>query len=330
MNRPAILLSIASLTFAVLSALLYRELRHERAALLEMRAQFQELAKGTAAATPVATETETLPTTVTTVAAAEPTAITLSVASADRRQEALERYRGMMADPEFRAAMLAQHRQIVERRHPDLARDLHISPEQAEKLYQLLATQGMAEREFLLELDVQLPEDQMKPDPAIAEQRQRLYDARVHQYQDERQNLLGEDKYREWKDYQDSAVARVQMRQLRGQLADGTAPLQEGQYEQLVSLLTNEQERHREDMRMLQESLGDMDTLSPDGQYAYRTRRLELFEQSQARANEAASAYLNSEQLAQYRKLQRADLERERTQLRLWRARQNYKAGQGG
>lgn len=333
-------LALAAATSAALAFFIHGELREERAHSASLQAELETLrrappaadvrpaANPPAAAAPADAESgqgEPI----------EPRARALTAAARDdadegsRRRQFRDFERARLSDPEYRAAWIAQQRQMIERRYPALAADLKLSPEQADRLLDLLATQMLEQQQFAMELEQQLESrDGAFEAPAMRE-RERLMAARQQEFETAREAMLGADKYQEWRDYQNSREARAQMRELRGRLASGSSPLQDAQVDQLVSTITGEQQRYQEELRLAQQTVDDAGAPGSVDRLEYLARRVELLEQSQRRTLDSVGAYMDSTQLQEFRSMLSAELQREKAQLRMMRARQNARARSG-
>ncbi|MGQ0384880.1 MAG: hypothetical protein ACT4UP_09415 [Gammaproteobacteria bacterium] len=333
MNRWSLILAIVAATGAAFSVVIHGELRDERArsALLQAELdQLREVRASDAAEPAVDFGAET-------VAAgpqadtAMPTAHGSQQDDGGRRQRWLETERVRLADPEYRAAWIAQQRQMIERRYPQLAADLKLSPEQADRLLELLATQMLEGQQLSMEVQARLVSPDGSPTADMVRERERLTAARQQEFEQTREALLGADKYKEWRDYQNSREARAQMRELRGRLASGGSPLGDGQFDQLVSMITAEQQRYQEELQRAQTTFEDAGGPQSGDRVTYLERRMELVEQTQQRTLESVAAYMDAAQLEAYRQMQKAELQREKAQLRMWRARRNTDMqGSGG
>jgi hypothetical protein len=218
---------------------------------------------------------------------------------------------------------------MIERRYPALAADLKLSPEQADRLLDLLATQTLEYQQFAMDLEQQLESRNGTFEAPAMRERERLMAARQQEFETAREAMLGADKYQEWRDYQNSREARAQMRELRGRLASGNSPLQDAQVDQLVSTIAGEQQRYQEELRLAQQTVDDAGAPGSVDRLEYLARRVELLEQSQRRTLDSVGAYMDSTQLQEFRNLLSAELQREKAQLRMMRARQNARARSG-
>lgn len=200
------------------------------------------------------------------------------------------------------SAELAYRRLDMEKRYLDLATALNLQPDEASRVFDLLARQ-----------DFDDAQDEMASERAggaSGRERQRERERRRQANSAELAALLGEDRAADWNKYMNSLSARAEVRALRVQLADSDFPLRRDQYEPLVAALATERTRHNADREHLRTSLRDPTRPTPQETIQYMTQRLELIEESLARRRRAAESILDSEQLRGYQ----AMLERERLQ----------------
>lgn len=321
MSRWNVILAITAVTLAGLSAMLYRGLLDERALRLDLAADLAALRESVihapipGSATEAGGEQGLAP-------APAPALQTVAVDASKRetalRQRAIDQHRERMRDPEYRAAMLAQQRLNLEMQFPNLAAELGLTPEQTERFLELMARHALAIQDFNMELSAQMFPEGVEPTPELRREYDRRRDAERERHEVERKLLLGEDKYQAWRDFVNSREARGQLQALRGRLSDSASPLHQDQVDQLVPLLTVEQQRYRQEVQALHE------TMEQTGEAAEMERiwerRVELLDESQQRALEALKPYMNGEQLEQLRNMQAADLRWEKNRLRMMRA----------
>jgi hypothetical protein len=340
MSRWSMFLALAAATSAVLALFIHGELREERARSASLHAELEALRRAAPAAD--ARAAATAPAAAAAPAGAEtgqaeliePRVRALTAAAQDtdgvsRRRQFRDFERARLSDPEYRAAWIAQQRQMIERRYPALAADLKLSPEQADRLLDLLATQTLEYQQFAMDLEQQLESRNGTFEAPAMRERERLMAARQQEFETAREAMLGADKYQEWRDYQNSREARAQMRELRGRLASGNSPLQDAQVDQLVSTIAGEQQRYQEELRLAQQTVDDAGAPGSVDRLEYLARRVELLEQSQRRTLDSVGAYMDSTQLQEFRNMLSAELQREKAQLRMMRARQNARARSG-
>jgi len=228
-------------------------------------------------------------------------------ATAFRRPDAL------MKDPEYRAAMRAQQKMMLSVRYSDLSEALQLQPEEASKLLDLLAEQqaAMMNRPPLFASGA-------TPDPAaVDEWRQRMEQQRIDN-EAQIANLLGEGKMQEWKEYQGSEGARMQVAQLRQVLANSAEPLRQDQVQPLVKAVAAEQKRTMEaTQRMTPASARQMTRAD---QLALMEKSFEQTAQTHQRLHDTAAGHLSSQQLEQFDQMLKQQADMQRISLRMMRA----------
>ncbi len=336
MNRSTMILVIATLAFGSASAYLYRDLdkAHEREAVLQTRVSALETAKNsqqreptqpvhnlpsppdpavTQAVTPRATN---LPQPVAGPALASVATASMSVNPAlvwDRSQRLLE-------DPDYREALRHQQRIMLPRMYPDLHNALQLDEEQERKLFDLLADQQMrtmtnARAAFALPGSTPPDETTMREWRAQQQRLQSERDAAIT-------TLLGNAKAQQWKNYQGTLPARAQIRELRSELDAAGVPLERDQTEQLVAAIASEQQRTIEDFK----SNRNMVAASTVDRSALLEQQMEHLQQQQERMHAAVAPHLSAEQLEHYERMQAAQLEMQKIQLKLMRAQADAEA----
>jgi hypothetical protein len=202
--------------------------------------------------------------------------------------------RQMLNSPQGREFARTTTRMMLEERYPDLARELGLSPEEVDKLLDLMAdhaTDAGMDRINLEEL----------PDRAAREDMARQLAQREQAYQGELAALLG-GRYEQWKEYERGAMerqretlARRELEQLRSAVSPAGNAVSDAQLQSLHAALDAEQKR------ITQESLGQS-----------MQQELQRLTEDHRRLIDVASAHLNAQQLEGYRRhlQQQADMAR--------------------
>lgn len=293
MNKATVLFASTTVLLAALSFYLAWALHHERG-----RPDTVETAASVEART-----AEPLPTMKSQQSRVEKTASRPAKAQAssvakDKAQPSGEpAYRQRLTNQTYREAQLAYIRLELERKYPELATALNLQPDEAGRLFDLLARQQQGEAEL----------DEVEP-----RQRQKAAEARRQANRSELAALLGDARMAEWDRYVNSLGARAEVRELRMLLADSDYPLRSYQYEPLVALLAAEQQRHNAEREQLR-SQGNQNNPTNEQVIEYMGKRLDLIEASLARRYQAAQSHLDSEQLRRYESM--LELEHRRAQI---------------
>lgn len=343
MNRFIFVLAGTTLVFASASAYLWQQERagREQRAALEQRVKELESAPiiartipTTPAETPAPLETVPPPQP---VHRPKPAAIRGAVVANSRKETSLSagntfatfafaRQDKLMADPEYRAAMRAQQRLMMPHQYPDLAEALQLQPEEAGKLMDLLADQQIANMDRRPPVGPDGSPDQK----AMQEWHQQMQQQMQQQHRDNEAqiaNLLGDGRLQEWKEYQSTMGARMQVKQLRDLMNSSSDPLRADQVQQIVTALATEQRRpnaepQRNSLRpvaMLGTRVGSLSPAAPNG-VAMMEQSLEHTIQYNQRMQDAAAPYLSARQQEQYKQILDQQVEMQRINLRMMRS----------
>lgn len=190
--------------------------------------------------------------------------------------------REMMANPENRRAMQAQHKMALRAMYKDLAGELHLSADQANQLLDLLAQQQMERMQEMREN--RGDRNALSQANADLEQKNAA----------ELTALLG-DKYSQYQEYQQSLGERMQVEQIGVQFAAANLPLADSQKKQLITAMVEERKTL------------PPPTWSQDASPQDNMARMRAWQQDyEKRIKDRASSVLSSQQLAQYEELQKA------------------------
>jgi hypothetical protein len=229
--------------------------------------------------------------------------------------EHLVHWRQLLADPAYRDAMRVQHRMQLEPQRADIASALGLSPDETDRFLDLLAEHSIRDNEYSTKA-------QLAGDDQNSEEWQRKYRERHDQLRSERKAFLGQERFRRWTEYVDSAGARAQIRELRAQLATSTSPLRDDQATPLIAALAAEQRRHAAERQQHHGGAQWTDETPAAERIAYMERRAELIEESLERSREAGAMYLDSEQQRRFDEMLERQREQARAELEMWRASQ--------
>jgi hypothetical protein len=355
MNKAILILLTTTLGTGLVSLHLVRELRGERATIQSLQARIGELER--AAATPgmpasvppaidVAPEpaagNRPLPAA---LPAPIPVARTVDAApltghppmpSREERmrmmRESVERQRALLKDPEYREAMRMQYKMMQSQNYPDLAKTLGISAEQADQMLTLLAEQQIRMQEngpaqsFMEQPPERAALNEMR---RKAEQTRRANEAELA-------GLLGQEKMREWNDYQKTLGTRMQVKQLSTKFAGKGAPLTDEQERQLVQALAAEQQRGLREaspaarinfISARPAALAANVSMSGAADHLeMQERHLEQMAQQNQRMRDAAATVLTPEQLSLFEEEHNSQLQMQRAMLRMARAQADAEA----
>jgi hypothetical protein len=299
MKKLAAALAVVALGLGVGALYLWQQLNDERGHSADLQAQINAMdaaQKSSAAALtapPAGTPPGNQPVAATAAnAAPTPASAPAKSAAPARTGSALATgAKELMSTPEGREMMRGQLRLMLPARYPDIAQELNLSPDQVDKLFDLLAKQ-----------QVELSADSIdllgggNADPAAVQQMQRKLQEKQQANEVEIQQLLG-DKYPQWQDYQGTLAARQQVSSLQSVLNAGGNGLSQAQSKSLTAALAAEQKRISEEQR----------SAPPPPQGSSRQDLLELQLQKATENNkrlvDVASAQLDPVQLDKYRQM---------------------------
>lgn len=236
---------------AIVSAVLWRELRTERQHNTELQAQLDEtqtaLAAARAAPPAPAPTVQLADAAPAATPAPAPTAAkaTLAEASAVIVADSAKRQKAMLEDAEYRNARLAQLRSNLQMRNTSLAKDLGLTDKQAEALLTILAEAQLREGEEMANLMA----SGTAPDAAAIANLNRAQQDQQRRQKEAVTALLGPAKAAEFQEYQETAPSRQRITNLTTMLAQSGKPLTEAQSKQLSKLMVAEQRRRESEMK---------------------------------------------------------------------------------
>ena len=247
-------------------------------------------------------------------------------------KQSMERQAALMRDPEYREAMLSQQKLAMRQSNPNLARDLDLTSEQADRLFGTLAEQQMRQ------LENPTPWDWgEQPDPAQLQEYQRKTTEQLSANENELKRALGDAKYREYQEYQSLSGVRWEADRVRTALANAGVPLDENLTKPLLKTLQEQQQKMLQQMTAAAAAAPAQNSVVAVGglragfitepgaaadMVELQERSLEFQAQQQKRQHEALAHVLTPEQLKVIEEGHNAELQMQRAQLRLSRAQQ--------
>jgi hypothetical protein len=197
----------------------------------------------------------------------------------------------MLKDPEYRKARLAQARMSIAQTYPGLIEELGLTPDEADRLFDLLAESQMEMNDVSM---LAATINGVPPDPAAMEDSSRRRQEMQRRQDEQLTAMLGSSRYAQWQDYQQTRAPRMQAMQLGRTLEGIGAPLTSEQSRSLATAYIAEQKRMRdENLRMVNASR----TTTPMDQERLMEERFKLQADSNRRIIDAARPHLNSRQL---------------------------------
>lgn len=347
MWKLTLILAATTLAAGYVSAHLWQQLRAEQEQTARLEARVAELEQATAAArNPFAPLRQPPPVAETAAVAPRATTAAPSAAPADARPAAapepadlvaprrlamVSRHHDMLQDPEYRAAVRAQHRMMLPQSYPDVAKELNLTAEETSALFDLLANQQMESMDGVVSLGADGP-----PDPATVLEFQRKAEQRREAHAAELAALLGSAKYAQWQQYQESMGARFQVNRLRDVLDATGHPLTDEQARPLIAAIAAEQKREAERARQESGTPGPDAVLStssgvallgtaliaagPGDALEHLEQSIERTEEANRRLRDVAATWLTAPQLEQFERMLDQELVMRRAHVRMQRA----------
>jgi hypothetical protein len=282
----------------IVSATLWRELRTERALTAQLRDQLEaSQASSTTGALPALARVTPPPVSGADATSTGPAPGKDEPATAPAPQRApqldvaslLASQQEMMKDPEYRKARLMQTRMQLPQNYPGLIDALGLSPEEAGKLFDLLAEQQLEMSDVSM---FAATVNGVAPDPAVMQDSARRRMEMQGRHDEALSNMLG-GRYTQWQDYQQTRGARQQVVQLGRALEGAGLALTSDQSRSLTDAYVAEQRRMRDERQQLISSLTQGGTMD---QNRMREEQLKLQAESNRRTLEAARPHLSAQQ----------------------------------
>lgn len=200
----------------------------------------------------------------------------------------------MMKDPAMREMMREQQKAMINMMYGSLFKELNLSPEEKDKFKELLTESQMGK---VAATQALLGGTQDEATTAAA--KQSAADAKKLAETDIKA-LLGEPRYAQYEDYQKNVGERMQLDQLKTQLAGENVPLRDEQNAQLLQIMKEEKLALPPAISNEQSEMPDQSTFTPQKM----DEQLKWMEQYNARVSERARAMLTPDQFTYYQKFQ--------------------------
>lgn len=264
----------------VMSAVLWVELKSDRQLIDELRTQLVEAGAAPAASTSVPAVVATATTDAVaqpavtdpvTGAALAPAKITRDEAVAAITADTVKRQKTLLADAEYRKALLAQARVDLQTRYSGLGMELGLSQTQVNALFDLLA-----ESQLKMTNSMAAMTSGAQPTAAESEAMGRLMHEQQQKLKDDITALIGPERYTQFEEYERMQPARTRVSNLTTLLARSERPLTTAQTRSLTAVMIGEQKRMEAEAKALRDA-GKTETRSPaDIQVETNRRILEL------------------------------------------------------
>lgn len=328
MRKSELLLSLALLASVAASAYYWRELGAERERADSLRQQVAALetsravqvsqrvttAANLASSEAVPASARPAPAVAATPSspaapAAAPAPATAMTGMPRNHEEWMARERELLRDPEYREAYRVSRRVQMSGQRDDLVRALNIPTATADQLI-----------DFWIEQNIRNSSREPRADPTNEQELREMQDyfAELKRTDNARlREILGEQKFARYEEYQASRPSRNQVAQLRNQLAVTGDPIREDQVEPLVAALHAERERHQQEMK----DHYSTNTMGQTREAMDRWQALttESLERSHKRLHASATQILSAQQLLALDAMLEREVEMTRSQFALQR-----------
>ncbi|HEY7642535.1 MAG TPA: hypothetical protein VH814_22570 [Steroidobacteraceae bacterium] len=343
MQKIALVLAIAAVGEGLIALHLVRQLHEERENVQTLQARVTELqqksqqaplgamsaAARTPAATPFASAANPPAPAVISAFRAPPAPRTNIEPAPDGQvfleqlKASMERQHTLLRDPEYREAMVQQQKIMLMRMNPDTARDLDLTPDQHDRLYTTLAEQLVRSMD-----SPETPWDAGEQGSAKWQEAQRKAAEQTQANLAEVRKVLGDAKYREFEEYQAMAGVRIEANGIRQTLARAGVPLDDELAKPLAKVLYEQQQKLAQASSPAAVAAGEVVaragfiTEPGSDSIEMQEMQLESMEKYQRQQRDAMARVLSPQQLKVIQEEHEADLQIQRTQLRMLRAQQ--------
>jgi hypothetical protein len=225
----------------------------------------------------------------------------------------------LQADPEYRDALLAQTRLQLQNSYPGLIEELRLSATDADELFNLLAENQVRESAGRINGPINAM------DPAIVAEAERLRRENQAKLNASLVALLGDDKYAQYQDYQQTRGARSTVAAFGNTLAQANQPLTAAQARTLLSATATEQQRQQREAQAAARNRAS--PTNAQDQMRLMEDQLNRQEESNRRMLALMAPHLSSEQLETLRAQFESQTALTRASLRLRRERDRVAQG---
>ena len=242
------------------SAFLWSELRADRQLVEELRTQLSEAktaqaARPAAAAVTSATAAELASSAATANQAAgaasvsAPAKITREQAIAVLNEESVKRQKALLADAQYRKALIAQARSDLQQHYVGLAMELGLTEAEVNTLFDLLA-----ESQVSMMASVTSSANGALPDAAANTEMQRQMREQAQKLKDQVAAMLGPQRYAQFEEYDRVQPSRTRVTNLNNLLGRSGQPLSDAQRRSLTAVMVAEQSRMEAEAKAIADS----------------------------------------------------------------------------
>lgn len=203
-----------------------------------------------------------------------------------------EMLENMMKDPAMREMMREQQKVAINMMYSGLFKDLKLSPDEKEKLKNILTDSQMK--------NIEGAQGMFGKKDGSPDETQKLFEEGKKQTETEIKALLGDERFAQYEDYQKNVGERMQVDQFKTQLAGQNLALQDQQTSQLLQIMKDEKAATppiipTDNTQFPKKELFTADNLD---------KQMKWMEDYNRRVLDRAGQILTPEQLTQYRTFQ--------------------------
>jgi hypothetical protein len=198
----------------------------------------------------------------------------------------------MMKDPAMREMMRGQQKAMINMMYSGLFKDLNLSPEETDKLKELLTDAQMS--------NVEAAQGLFGGKEGATEDSTKLVADAKKQTDAEIKAMLGDEKFTQYEEYKKNMGERMQLDQLRNQLAGENLPLRDDQSAQLMQIMKEEKANRPAPISADQSQTPTKETFTAEN----LDKQLAWMDDYNQRVLERAGQVLSPEQLKKYQTFQ--------------------------
>jgi hypothetical protein len=198
----------------------------------------------------------------------------------------------MMKDPAMREMMREQQKAMINMMYGGLFKDLNLSPEEKDKLRELLTDSQMK--------NIEAAQGMFGGKDGVSEDTTKQISDTKKQTDAEIKALLGDERFATYQDYQKNVGERMQIDQFKNQLAGANMPMDDAQAAQLMQIMKQEKAATPPPISDDQSQVPKPDTFTAGN----LEKQLAWMDDYNQRVLNRAAQVLNPEQLKQYQSFQ--------------------------
>ncbi|HEY0551065.1 MAG TPA: hypothetical protein VGF13_15780 [Verrucomicrobiae bacterium] len=198
----------------------------------------------------------------------------------------------MMKDPAMREMMREQQKAMINMMYGGLFKDLKLSPEEKDKLKELLTNSQMK--------NIESAQGMFGDKEGVTENTTKQIADAKKQTDVEIKALLGDERFAQYQEYQKNVGERMQLDQLRNQMAGANMPLDDAQAAQMMQIMKDEKAASPAPISDDQTKMPKKDSFTAEN----LEKQMAWMDDYNRRVLDRASQVLTPEQLKQYQSFQ--------------------------